>query len=89
MGRGTDGSSDIRSFQKVVYSGKLRANESLMMRSAIAESELHRDSNGNVALDKSRARGRIDALQASVIAVGMGEREHSRPVTPTRYHGLV
>ena len=89
VGRGSDGSSDIRSFQKVVYSGKLRANESLMMRSAIAESEIIRDSNGNAALNKSRARGRIDALQASVIAVGMGEREHSKPVIASRYHGLV
>ena len=89
VGKGSDGSSDIRSFQKVVYSGKLRSAESLLMRSAIDASALTRDSNGNVALDKSRARGRIDALQASVIAVGMGEREHARPVTPQRYHGLL
>ena len=89
VGKGSDGSSDIRSFQKVIYSGKLRSAESVMMRAAIDSSEIIRDSNGNAALNKSRTRGRIDALQASVISVGLGEREHSKPVTPQRYHGLV
>ena len=35
---------------------------------------LARDTNGNPRLGKSRTRGRIDALQAAVLAVGLGRR---------------
>ena len=43
------------------------------MASAIRESELRYDGVGNPALDKSRVKGRIDALQAGVIAAGLSE----------------
>ena len=44
------------------------------MSSAITESKVGRDTNGNERLDKQRANGRIDALQAGVLAVGAGRR---------------
>ena len=51
-----------------------------MLRSAIAESSIRYDSAGNPALDKARARSRIDALQAAVIAACLGEMVAARPV---------
>ena len=75
-GAGMDGSADVRAFQRTVEAGDLRPGESLLLASAIAESRLRYDGNGNGALDKGRAKGRIDALSASVIAVGLGSREH-------------
>ena len=44
------------------------------MEAAIIESVLVRDKSGNPSLDKSRQKGRNDALQAGVIAVGIGRR---------------
>ena len=76
-GTGMDGSADVRAFQRTVEAGELRPGESLLLASAIAESRLRYDGNGNGALDKGRAKGRIDALSAAVIAVGLGSREHA------------
>ena len=59
--------------------GKLKIEESLLMRSAIMESRVRRDSSGNPALDKRRDHGRIDALSATVIAAGLGELVANRP----------
>ena len=44
------------------------------MASAIRESCVYRDKLRNPALQKYRARGRIDALSAGVIAVGVADR---------------
>ena len=74
VGRGPDGSADIRGFQHEVLSGHLKSGQSLLMESAIKESTISRDQNGNAGLDKRRAKGRNDALQAAVLAVGAGFR---------------
>ena len=76
---GADGSHDVRAFQKMVLSGKLAVSESLLLRSAIAESIIRRDAAGNPAVDKRRSNGRIDALSAAVIACGLGEIHAPRP----------
>ncbi len=68
-----DGSADVRAFQKMTLSGKLRVAESLLLASAVSESSIRRDGSGNPALDKARDKGRIDALSATVIACGLGE----------------
>ena len=68
-----DGSHDVRAFQRAVLQQAIAAPPNLAIESAIAESEIRRDSGGNPALEKSRKRGRIDALQASVIALGLAE----------------
>ena len=73
-GAGRDGSADIRAFQSEVLEAHLRTAPSLLMESAIAECAIGRDTNGNPRLDKARSRGRIDALQAAVLAVGAGRR---------------
>ena len=77
QGAGQQGSEDIRAFQRAVEGGTLRPGESLLLKSAIGESILRYDSNGNPALNKGRQRGRIDALSAAVLAVGMGSRRQT------------
>ena len=77
---GADGSHDVRAFQRLVLSGKLAVAPSLMLRAAVADSELRYDPAGNPALDKRRQRARIDALSAAVIAAGLGEMYQAAPV---------
>lgn len=70
-----DGSADVRSFQRLVLEGgKVWSKRSLVMEAAIANSAIARDASGNPKLDKAKASGRIDALQAGVIALGIGAR---------------
>ena len=74
VGSGPHGSADIRAFQSEVLEAHLRTAPSMLMESAIRESIVTRDTNRNPRLDKARNKGRIDALQAAVLAVGMGRR---------------
>ena len=62
----------VREFQKGVLSREIKAKRTLLMTSAIAESEIKFDAHQNVMVDKSRAKGRIDALSATILAVGLG-----------------
>lgn len=69
------GSADVRAFQRAVLAKQIASPPNLALESAIAESELRFDPAGNPALEKARHRGRIDALQAAVIAVGLAEAD--------------
>ena len=82
-----DGSADVRSFQRLALSGKLKCSPSLMMQAAIADSKVIRDTSGNPKLDKARRRGRIDALSAGVIAAGLSELHSAKP--RRRYRSMV
>ena len=84
-----DGSADVRAFQAAVYGGKLVTAQSELMRSAITDAVIRRDGNGNPALDKRKFKSRIDALQAAVIAVGLGERDYGRDEFVGGYVGRV
>ena len=57
------------------------------MASAISESAIDFDALGNPRLDKGRARGRIDALSAAVIACGLAALVENRPRRRWRYAG--
>lgn len=72
-----DGSSDVRAFQEELFSRKLKPERSLLFESAIAGSSIARDSAGNPKLNRAASRGRIDVLQAGVIATGLGRRYRS------------
>ena len=74
VGAGSHGSADIRAFQSEVLDAHLQLTPSLLMSSAISESKVGRDTNGNERLDKQRTKGRIDAVQAGVLAVAAGRR---------------
>ena len=79
MGSGPHGSYDIRSFQRAVLERRLFPGDSLLLESAVADSAIREDGNGNPALERGRSRGRIDALASSVLAVGLGERLGAEP----------
>ncbi len=74
-----DGSADIRAFQRCVLDQTITVCVGVDLLSvAIAESEIRRDPGGNPALNRARVRGRIDALQAAVIAAGLTEQHRAR-----------
>jgi hypothetical protein len=60
--------------QKEIYAGKPKVLENVMLRSAIAESKISRDPAGAGKLDRAHRRGRIDAIQAAVLALAAGRR---------------
>ena len=47
--------------------------ESMALSTAIANSVIRRDENGNPGLSKAKSRGRIDLLSAAVIGCGLAE----------------
>ena len=73
-GSGPDGSASVRAFQRRVLTGELSLTSNLSLASAIKESTLRRDGNGNPAIDRARSHGRIDVLSAAVLAVGAGDK---------------
>ena len=85
-GKVADGSSDVRNFQKAVLDQKLKPGNSAMLASAIANSVIRYDSSGNPALDKATKESRIDALSASVIAVGIGTMIEPAPLFSHKIH---
>ena len=77
-GTGPDGSQAVRAFQSAVLTGALSLRSNLSLASAIKESTLRRDGNGNPALDRARSAGRIDVLSAAILAVGAGSKPRAR-----------
>ena len=73
-GSGPDGSQAVRSFQRAILTRAVRTAPNLSLASAIKESTLRRDSNGNPAVDRARRSGRIDVLSAAILAVGAAAR---------------
>lgn len=69
---------DLTSFQNWVNQAKLSLAEHVGIESAILESEI-KFVDGNPRLDKQRQLGRVDFLQAAVIAVGFAERVVRKP----------
>ena len=75
--RGTawrDSSEDCDRFRRAAFDGKILTLPSLLLRSAIADAVVLKDPANNLKLAKGRSTGRIDAVQASVIAVAEGAR---------------
>lgn len=80
-----DAAQDIGAFQRTVEGGTLRTAPNVMLLSAISHSTVIRDAQGHaVALKQSTVRRRIDALQAAVIAVGLGALRPKR--APLKVH---
>ena len=89
VGAGKDGGRDVRSLQRLVLNGRLRMKPSLAFATAVSNSAIRRDGNGNPGLDKATARGRIDLLSAAVVAAGIAEPLMDRPRRAAwRYRGL-
>ena len=80
-----DGSADVMAFQKMVLDQTATVCVGMdLLSMAISESVIRYDGAGNAALDKSRRRGRIDALQAAVILAGLVERHRAANRRPKR-----
>ena len=79
VGAGKDGGRDVRAFQRLVMQGRFAMAENLSLATAISKSTLRRDGNGNPAIDRAKANGRIDVLSAAVIAAGLAESAFDRP----------
>lgn len=77
-----DGGEDVRLAQKEIYEARPKTLESLMLESAVSESAISRDPAGNPKLTRAHRRGRIDAIQATVLALAAGRR--LRPQLETR-----
>ena len=85
--RGTgwrDGGEDCERFRRAAYDGKVKSRPSLLLRSAFADAVCLKDPANNLKLAKARSTGRIDAVQASVIAVAEGARRIGRPAAKAR-----
>lgn len=81
--RGTgwkDGNEDVERFQRAAYDGDVQSLPSVLLRSAMADAVVLLDPANNKKLAKGRSLGRIDAVQAAVIAVAEGARIMARPV---------
>ena len=77
-GAGPDGSQAVRAFQSAVLTGALSVRSNLSLSTAIKESTLRRDPNGNPAVDRARSAGRIDVLSAAILAIGAGAKPRAR-----------
>ncbi|MDD9990380.1 MAG: hypothetical protein OXP75_01125 [Rhodospirillales bacterium] len=75
-----DGSHDVRAFQRAIFDKRICTPGSTMLESAIASSVLRFDKAGNPAIDKAANNARIDALSASVIALGLAELVKPAPL---------
>lgn len=79
VGAGKDGGMDVRRFQRLVLTGRLKMLENLSLFTAITNSTHRRDENGNPGLSKAKSRGRIDVLSAAIISAGLAEPLMGRP----------
>ena len=70
MGTGERGSSDVRSFQRMVLRSAIKTLPSLLLANGLSSAVIRRDGNGNPALDRS-GKGRIDLISAGVLAAGL------------------
>ena len=70
MGSGSQGSADVRAFQRAILRGEFKTLPSLLMPLALKSTILRRDGNGNPALERGNT-GRIDVLSACVLSAGL------------------
>ena len=74
--------ADVRAFQRGVATGAIRTPRNLMMAYSLSQAKVVRDGQGHVVhLKGIRQRARIDPVQASVIAAGLGESFKARKST--------
>lgn len=79
-----DGSEDVERFRRSAFDGLVKAEASLLLRSAFADAICLRDPANNLKLAKARSTGRIDAAAASILAVSEGARMLARPKKSAR-----
>lgn len=78
-GSGQHGIEDVRFFKKAVLDRAVKSPDSQLMLEAIRGSVVRHDEQNNPVLNKRKANSRIDALSASILAVGAGYRRAAKP----------
>jgi phage terminase large subunit-like protein len=73
-----DGNEDIERFKRAAFDGRVKAEPSLLLRSAFSDAVCLRDPANNLKLAKARSMGRIDPVAATVLAVAEGARQTGR-----------
>lgn len=68
-----DSTRDIGALQKAVLQSDIKIDRCWMLESAFRASKVVHDDQGNAHLNKRRANGRIDAAQATTIAIGLAD----------------
>ena len=89
-----DGAKDVRAFRRACLEGKVTPEQSLLLRSAMAEARTVSDPAGNAKLSKGteggrRSRARDDAAAAAILAVAVGTRQPAQSASRWRYRGIV
>lgn len=79
-----DGGEDAERFRRAAFDGRVKARQSLLLRSAFADTICLRDPANNIKISKARSNGRIDAASASVLAVAQGARIAAQPKARAR-----
>ena len=70
---------DVVAFQTQIITQGIAFVENVLLPAAIRDSKLEHDKQGGLRPVKSREHGRIDALTAVILAVGIGERNRTDP----------
>ena len=83
-----DGSNDVRSFQRMVLERRIYSPKTIVIPSALRESEVVRKDN-NPKLSKVRQHSRIDVLQSLCISAGLHELASVKSKPSFRYRGSV
>ena len=78
-GSGPHGIEDVRFFRKAVLDRAVKSGPSQLMLEAIRGSVVRYDEQNNPVLNKRKANSRIDALSASILAVGAAYRAAAKP----------
>lgn len=75
-----DGAEDVERFRQAAFDGEVKAEASLLLRSAFGDAVTVSDIAGNQKIAKARSLGRIDAAAAMTLAVAEGKRRAARPI---------
>ena len=79
---GKEGTHDVGAFQKAVLRGEVRVVKSYLLRQGLKEAEVKYNSVGHPSLGRYRAKGRIDVVAASVLALGIAAAQEGRQARP-------
>ena len=83
-----DGSNDVRSFRRMVLQRRIYSPKTIVIPSALRESEVVRRDN-NPKLSKVRQHSRLDVLQSLCISAGLHELASVKRKPSFRYRGAV
>lgn len=79
-----DSGEDCERFRQYVFDQRVKAKQSLLLRSAFADAVVLIDPAGSAKIAKGRSAGRIDAAAAALLAIAEGARMAARPMKPAR-----